>query len=696
MNLEKQKEYRLAILQYDERSQKQLENIQTEMESRITSTTRKYESERRAREEAELSLKKLEVSFKDDWEAKLKLAAIESAAEGARQAREALRSETTQEVQTALRLQKEKLTKEWNERLNNAVEAAVEQTADAAAEEGSLALQEAEASASQRQAQAIMEAVTEATSIAMEEAAENKARALTEFQNASSEALQSQKVELEALHNLRLERQMAEATESANAWERKILDLKRMHDEEMNAQKNQLEMVKHKALQSQLATLEASKLEALAAAKRSKLAAINELKAEFAMKWKTMAATYDEMLKEVRYEAEKLVTEKINQVKRENDNSKSEEIRGLQHRLWSVEKELESSRYSNHCTPSVGARIQKSTSAAREHKQLEHDEEDIELMHIETAQVALDISHSQDRGREDEVQALRETSKILKGRIRRAMQKEQKARAAAAQRAREDRLHQRQERLGVGHSGLKSKHKKSRATKIGENRSSPSSTFSPRTTKELQTKAFEVQKLKNELARANAKIEHLTRAQKNGLHFRGDLLRNSQAEDNYFDVSVRNRSLKTKQQHKHYTPRMRGRNEMDIIDVNDETQQILNWLDSPAGKAATIAAGQDFNLESQESERNHHSVEQHGEYFERSWRRPPGQNIVTIRLGSIKLLEQEKQPLKAMFEFYASKRKMVVERSTQLKPQLKAKPTMFMTHSDFNRFCFDFKIIPGV
>ena len=42
-----------------------------------------------------------------------------------------------------------------------------------------------------------------------------------------------------------------------------------------------------------------------------------------------------------------------------------------------------------------------------------------------------------------------------------------------------------------------------------------------------------------------------------------------------------------------------------------------------------------------------------------------------------------------MFDFYASKRKMMRE------SHKKAKPTMFMTEPDFNRFCFDFNIVPG-
>merc|ERR1711871_3570 len=52
--------------------------------------------------------------------------------------------------------------------------------------------------------------------------------------------------------------------------------------------------------------------------------------------------------------------------------------------------------------------------------------------------------------------------------------------------------------------------------------------------------------------------------------------------------------------------------------------------------------------------------------------------------------------LHAIFVFYASKRKMTSTGSSKSSRRFKAKPTMFMTDPDFNRFCFDFDIVPDL
>ena len=146
-------------------------------------------------------------------------------------------------------------------------------------------------------------------------------------------------------------------------------------------------------------------------------------------------------------------------------------------------------------------------------------------------------------------------------------------------------------------------------------------------------------------------------------------------------------------------------------DTDVETQQILEWLDSPAGKAATAAAAN----ESRSSSRyNRHKSNQSMQRYvpvpspltkdkSRSHDRLPHKMESVIKEDSLamELLEQERRPLKAIFDFYASKRKMIMVVPTsksrgQHRSQAKAKPTMFMVDKDFNRFCFDFNIVPGM
>ncbi len=85
----------------------------------------------------------------------------------------------------------------------------------------------------------------------------------------------------------------------------------------------------------------------------------------------------------------------------------------------------------------------------------------------------------------------------------------------------------------------------------------------------------------------------------------------------------------------------------------------------------------------------------------------PVENVVA-------LLEQERRPLGAMFKFYASKRRMMERRASQnQRPngggggggggggsssggKRSLRPTMFMTWPNFSRFCFDFKIVPDL
>ena len=145
-------------------------------------------------------------------------------------ARKAAQNRAAVEMEDALRVQREEINKEWEGRLNHAGEEAVEATAEAAAEEGQMALAQAEKMAAQRQAEAIMEAVAEATAIAMDEAAENKAKAIAQIDISSQLALEEQKNDLETLHNLRTEKQIAELAEAASKWERKANELEEIRE----------------------------------------------------------------------------------------------------------------------------------------------------------------------------------------------------------------------------------------------------------------------------------------------------------------------------------------------------------------------------------------------------------------------------------------------------------------------------------
>jgi hypothetical protein len=247
---------------------------------------------------------------------------------------------------------------------------------------------------------------------------------------------------------------------------------------------------------------------------------------------------------------------------------------------------------------------------------------------------------------------LRETSRALKGRLRKAILKEQEVRAAAARRAREKRLYQRQEIEGVGHSGKK---KKLMRKAVDINMVSPSSMFSPSSKDEIERQKLEVDDLKYQLASANRKIEHLTDvvAGRSGSHPRRRVVR------------------------------------------DDGAGQIHERLDSPAGDAVTIASAN-------RQDDRHHVRTRHAPVPSPLTKTNRSYHRISRELHArhpsddspaLELLEQERRPLKAMFEFYASKRKMKAGRQHQ--QSRTKKPTMFMTGPDFNRFCFDFNIVPG-
>ena len=175
----------------------------------------------------------------------------------------------------------------------------------------------------------------------MDEAAENKAKAIAQIEMSSQLALEDQKNDLETLHNLRTEKQIAEIAEAASKWERKANELEEISESQLRAQQKRLEAVMEEALQTQRATLQASSAEALRASKRTKLAAINELKAEFAGKWKALEAAHNQTLREVQVEAERLVNKKLMQLQKHSKSSMIKNSMSQEKpRLWEVDKEF--------------------------------------------------------------------------------------------------------------------------------------------------------------------------------------------------------------------------------------------------------------------------------------------------------------------------------------------------------------------
>lgn len=673
---------KLRLEEADSSWKEKLEFVINEMSSKL-------EAEEEARGLAETSLESLEENFRIDFASKLDSAVEKSVLEGANVAREAAMKAAATELEMALRDQEERLESAWKSKLSNAVKAAVEETTTAAEEEGRIALEEAEFISSQRQAVEIMKAVTEATSIAMEEAAENKAKAISKMEIASQDALKAQKLDLESLFKLRSERQVAEISEVAEKWERKAAELDKLREMQLKSQSRRHEEGMEEALQMQREYLEAASADALRSAQRTKIAAIKELKAEFAGKWKAMEAAHDQNLREVKLEAERLVQRQIARMRTANRAHFSTDAhKGTKKSLERPVSlsQLQKPRVHSNFGPMSTGKIHDEIAA----KRILQEEE--ELAHIEAAKQALDYSHHQDELRAAEVKALRETSKVLKMQLRKAMLKEQDIRAYASRRAREDRLHQKQKVSGVGNSGKKIKSRNSLFSQ---------SEFSPRTRKEIEQQSIEVKGLKLQLAIANAKIDKLSQLVERNQHtsnrngYEGNLssgVGNSNFQQSN-NISME-RSIRTPRR-----PRTKIEEDEDL-----EVNQILNWLNSPAGEAAAAAAASKEPYNSPGHSINDNTRKATPPLSLKNKFRPATSSISLSALqfdhdsgysSAIHMLELERKPLHAIFVFYANKRKMMTKASSKLSRRVKSKPTMFMTDPDFNRFCFDFNIVPG-